>query len=198
VPIADADKSTLIRQEADRFLPPEESKYHITLSVKGRSLIPSAGIDESNSNGHYVLWPLNPQQSANLVRAHLRKKNGIKELGVIITDSTTSPLRQGVCGVSIAHSGFEAVKSRIGHPDIYGHPLRVTTVDVADALAAAAVLLMGEADEQTPLAVLKDLPFVSFQDANPTEEELAALKINVEDDLYGPMLTAVDWQTGGQ
>ncbi len=198
VPIDSAHKGELIRQEADRYLLPEESKYHITLTIKDRSLIPSAGIDESNSNGHYVLWPANSQQSANLIRAHLRVRDGIKELGLIITDSTTSPLRHGVTGVSIAHSGFEAVKSRIGHPDIYGYPLRVTKVDVANGLAAAAVLLMGEADEQTPLAVLENVPFVLFQDADPTAEELATLKIKIEDDLYGPLLTSVDWKIGEQ
>jgi dihydrofolate synthase / folylpolyglutamate synthase len=196
VPVQQGIKEGLIQQEADLFLPSEESKYHITLTVKGRSLIPSAGIDESNANGHYVLWPSDPQQSANSIRAHLRKKYGLSELGVILTDSTTSPLRYGVAGVSIAHSGFEALKSRIGHPDIYGHPLRVTKVDIADALAASAVLLMGEADEQTPLAILTNLPFVTFQEKDPTAEELAALHINIEDDLYGQLLTAVDWKTG--
>jgi dihydrofolate synthase / folylpolyglutamate synthase len=196
VPVQQGNKEKLIQQEADLYLPSQESKYHITLTVKGRSLIPSAGIDESNGNGHYVLWPSNPQQSANSIRAHLRKKHKLAELGVILTDSTTSPLRCGVTGVAIAHSGFEALKSRIGHPDIYGHPLRVTKVDMADALATSAVLLMGEADEQTPLAVLTDLPFVSFQDANPSTDELDALHINIEDDLYGQLLTAVNWKKG--
>jgi putative folate metabolism gamma-glutamate ligase len=196
VPIQQGIKEKLIQQEADLFLPSEESKYHITLTIKGRSLIPSAGIDESNGNGHYILWPADPQKSANAIRSHLQKKHNLKQLGVILTDSTTSPLRYGVAGVSIAHSGFEALKSRIGHPDIYGHPLRVTKVNIADGLAAAAVLLMGEADEQTPLAILTDLPFVTFQDGNPPADELSALHINIEDDLYGRLLTAVDWKKG--
>jgi putative folate metabolism gamma-glutamate ligase len=196
VPIESGKKEKLIQQEADLYLPSEESKYHITLTVKGRSLIPSAGIDESNGNGHYVLWPADPQKSANFIRAYLRKKHRLNHLGVILTDSTTSPLRYGVTGVSIAHSGFEALKSLIGHPDIYGHPLRVTKVDIADALAASAVLLMGEADEQTPLAVLTNLPFVSFQDRDPSTEELNTLHIDIEDDLFGQLLTAVSWKKG--
>jgi F420-0:gamma-glutamyl ligase len=70
----------------------------------------------------------------------------------------------------------------------------MTRVHVADALAAAAVLLMGEGDEQTPLAVINDIPFVEFQARNPTVEELQELQIALDDDLYAPLLKSVNWQ----
>jgi F420-0:gamma-glutamyl ligase len=96
----------------------------------------------------------------------------------------------------MAHSGFAAVNDYIGRPDIFGRTLHMTKVDVADALAAAAVLVMGEASEQTPLAVIGDLPFVRFQDRDPTPEELGSRWIDIEDDLYAPLLQAVPWRKG--
>jgi F420-0:gamma-glutamyl ligase len=69
---------------------------------------------------------------------------------------------------------------------------------VRDALAAAAVLVMGEGSEQTPLALIKDLPFIAFQDRDPSPEELAAAAIALEDDLYAPLLTRAPWQRGGK
>ena len=119
-------------------------------------------------------------------------------MGVLITDSTTRPLRRGVTGVALAHSGFAAIEDYVGRPDIFGHPLTVTKANIRDGLAAAAVLVMGEADEQTPLAVIADLPFITFQERDPTAEELAFLHISLEEDLYAPLLTRAPWQAGGQ
>ena len=121
---------------------------------------------------------------------------GLNHLGVIITDSITTPLCWGVTGATIAHSGFLALNNFVGHPDIFGRALNMTKVNIANALAAAAVLVMGEADEQTPLAVLSDLPFVQFQAGDPTPAELHGLHIALEDDLYAPLLKSVPWQTG--
>jgi F420-0:gamma-glutamyl ligase len=68
---------------------------------------------------------------------------------------------------------------------------------MADALAAAAVLVMGEAAEQTPLALIDDVPFVEFQDREPSLEELRKARIEIDDDLYEPLLTSVHWHKGG-
>jgi putative folate metabolism gamma-glutamate ligase len=197
VPVGSVDKQALIEQEADLFLPPSSSQYHISLTIVGHLLIPTSGVDESNAQGQYVLWPLDAQGVANRVRTHLCARFGLQHVGVLITDSKTTPLRWGVTGTAIAHSGFLAVNDFRGQPDIYGRPLQMTTVDVADALAAAAVLVMGEADEQTPLAVIDDLPFVQFQDRDPTPEELEQRWMDMKDDLYAPLLQGVEWQRGG-
>jgi putative folate metabolism gamma-glutamate ligase len=198
VKIGDVDKAALVEQEADSFLPPEESRYGFTLTVRDGLLAAAAGIDESNGDGHYVLWPRDPQCAANKIREHLQRRFALREVGVIITDSTTRPLRRGVTGVALAHSGFAAIEDYVGRPDIFGHPLSITKANIRDGLAAAAVLVMGEADEQTPLAVIEDLPFVKFQDRDPTDEELAFLRISLEDDLYAPLLTRAPWRVGGQ
>lgn len=194
LPMTGVDRQHLIEQEADHFLPPSASRYQVTLTLKDNILIPNAGIDESNANGYYVLWPQEPQRVVNAVRTWLCTHFGLHQVGVILTDSTPVPLRWGVTGVAIAHSGFLALNDYVGRADLFGRPLRMTKANVANALAAAAVLVMGEGAEGTPLAVICDAPFIQFQDADPTVAELQRLHIDLADDLYAPLLTGVKWQ----
>jgi putative folate metabolism gamma-glutamate ligase len=198
VQMGTVDKQTLIAQEADAFLPAAFNKYHTTLTIKRGILIPTAGIDESNGDGFYILWPRDPQQTANAVRAYLQQRFHRTHVGVIITDSRTTPLRVGVTGVALAYSGFQALNDYVGTKDLFGRALRITKVNVVDALATAAVLVMGEGSEQTPLAVVGELPFVTWQDRDPSPAEVQQLRIAVEDDLYGPLLTSVQWHPGQQ
>jgi putative folate metabolism gamma-glutamate ligase len=186
-------KNDLAAEEADFYLPPSQSKYDVTLTIKNNQLIPSAGIDESNSDGHFIFWPKDPQQTANNCREFLAKKFNLTHVGVIFSDSKTTPLRWGTTGTSIAHSGFLAINDFIGKPDIFGRPLAMTKVNVVDALACAAVLQMGESNEQTPLAIISDIPFVQFQNRNPTQEEIESLHIDLEDDIYAPLLNSNKW-----
>lgn len=194
-PMVGVDKQALIAEEAERYLP-ADPRYGVCLTIKQDMLIATAGIDESNSDGHYVLWPSDAQGSANAVREHLARRFELREVGVVITDSRTTPLRLGVTGVALAHSGFQALNDYVGTMDLFGRALRMTRVNVMDALATSAVLVMGEGSECTPLALLEELPFVSFQERNPSPAELAALRIPLEDDLYAPLLTGVLWQRG--
>lgn len=196
VPVSEADKQELIERESDYWLPPEVNRYGVSLTIVDHVLIPMAGVDESNAAGHFILWPHDPQRVANEVRAHLSRRFHVAHVGVVVTDSKTTPLRWGVTGVAIAHSGFAAVNDLVGHPDLFGRPLHYTKVDVADALAAAAVLVMGEADEGTPLALIEEVPFVTFQTRDPTPEELSGRWIDMEADLYAPLLQAAQWRKG--
>lgn len=188
------DKDQLIENEADCFLPKKDSKYNIYLTIKNSILIPNAGVDESNTNGYYVMWPIDPQESANECWKYLREKFNLTEVGVIITDSTSAPLRWGVVGKCIAFCGFTGLNSKIGELDLFGRELRMTQVNVADALAATAVLCMGESNEQTPLCIIDDLLFVEFKQETPSITELENLRIDIEDDLYGQLLTGVQWK----
>ncbi len=196
VKIGKIDKKKLIEQEADYYLPPEQSKYNISLTIKDNLLVPTAGIDESNGNGDYILWPKDPQKTANKTREYLKKKFSLKYVGVIITDSKTTPLRWGTTGIALAHSGFSALNNYIGQPDIFGRLLHVTKANIIDGLAAAAVLAMGEGNEQTPLAVIEGVPFVKFQNRNPSKSELQGLKISMKDDLYAALFKGVEWLKG--
>ena len=187
------DEGELIAQEAEQRFPTQIGRHRVWLTIKGQRLIPNAGVDESNAAGYFVLWPTQPQQVANQMRRHLQQRHGLTHVGVIITDSNVTPLRMGVTGVAIAHSGFLALRDYRGANDLFGRPLRMTTANLGDALAAAAVLAMGEGSEQTPLALVTELAHIEFQDRNPNAEELKALAIAPEDDLFAPLLTAVEW-----
>lgn len=189
-------RDRLVEEEAEYYLPRHSNKYDFCISIKHNTFTATAGIDRSNGNGKLVLWPKDPQKAVNEIREFLQKKFNVKNIGVITTDSKTSPLRWGVTGVAIAHSGFNALKSYIGEPDIFGRPLHFEKTNVADSLATTATLVMGEGGEQTPLAVITDIPFVVFQPRNPTQEELDSLHIELEDDVFHPLLTAVEWKKG--
>ncbi len=195
LPLKDISKDNLIENEADCFIPKEYSKYGVYLTIKNGLLVPSAGIDESNTNGYYVMWPKDPQKSANYCWNFLRDRFSLKNMGIIITDSTTSPLKWGVTGKAIAHCGFVSINSKIGAKDLFNKALRQTRINVADGLAASAVLCMGESTEQTPVAIIEDVTFVEFQDHVPTPDELKSLRIEIKDDLYAPLLEKAPWTT---
>lgn len=198
LPLKESEKEGIIIREAERYLPRSSSKYNVVLTIKNGVMIFSSGVDESNSGGVFVLWPKDPQKSVNAIRKHLVAKHKRRNIGVIITDTASVPLRWGQRGVFVlAHSGFAALNSYIGKPDIFGRPFKMTSAAVADALGTAAVLVMGEGAEQTPLAIIEDVPFVKFQQRDPTKKELQKLRMPLEDDLYAPLLKAVKWRKGG-
>ena len=186
VPKTSVSKEALVKQEADFVISnPEASDDRIILTYKNHLLIPSAGIDESNGNGQYILYPKDPFQSVRKIWEYLRQKYGLKEVGVLMTDSRTTPLRWGVTGVALAWQGFAPTASYIGKPDLFGQPLRVTKINVADALAVSAVFSMGESSECTPIALITDVPHVIFDDKDHNAEELC---IEPKEDLYRPLL----------
>jgi dihydrofolate synthase / folylpolyglutamate synthase len=187
-------KEALIRQSADAYLDiHSEAPHAIQLTIKNGILIPSAGIDESNGNGVYILYPTDIQQSARAIWDHLRQRDKLQELGIVITDSHTTPMRRGVIGIGLGYCGFKPLYNYIGKPDCFGVPLRVTQANHLDALAAAAVFCMGEGNEQTPLAVIRDAPRVEFQSSPPTEQEVEALSSPLREDLYAPLLESGPW-----
>jgi len=188
------DRDELIREQADLYLPKGDNPYGVYLTIKNNTLIPNAGVDESNADGYYVPWPENPYASAQRCWNFIREQYGVKHTGIIITDSTDTPLKWGVTGVSIAHCGFDAVNDKRQSRDLFGHPLKMTKINVADALGAAAVLCMGESAESTPLALIEDIPFVDFKQHPPTPEEISAQHIGLNEDVFGALLHAAPWK----
>jgi len=199
VPIGSVDKEDLIRREADYYLPIEVGKYGYHFTITHNTMISAAGIDESNAGGNYILWPANPQETANNVRAYLANKFSLKRVGVIIIDSSCMMLRYGTLGIVIGHSGFRAINDYRGTPDLFGRPFLISQASVGGGLAAAANLVMGEGTEQTPIVLLEDLPFVHFQDRDPNLEELKGFYLGTKDeDLFAPFLNRVEWLKGGR
>lgn len=151
--------AVLIEKEADHIIPGE---YYLT--VKNNIFVANAGIDESNVPAGYVIpWPKYPYDSADNLRKALCEAYNISNLGVIIADSVCLPLRAGTIGIAIGYSGFKGVIDKRGRADLFGKKLKVTQVNVADSLATAANLVMGEADEAIPFVLLRecDLEFTN-------------------------------------
>lgn len=188
-----AHKYDLIQQEADGYLPKDQSTHKAHLTIKNHILIPSAGIDESNGDRVYILYPSDIQKTVTFIWEHIRQKQGLREFGVVITDSHTTPLRKGVTGIALGWCGFEPLYSYVGKPDIFGHPLRVTQINILDALATAAVFEMGEGSEQTPLALIEGARRLRFLARPPTPEEESQIHISLNDDIYAPLLRNGDW-----
>lgn len=173
--------------EADYYLPKSESAYGIPITIRDNAFVARAGIDGSNTDGVYSLLPTDSYRTARMVREYLEKRFGVKDIGVVITDSHSTPLRRGVTGIAIGWSGFIGLKEYKDTPDIFGHHF-TTHTNLVDALATAAVLVMGEGAEQTPLASISDIPFVEWSTDSPTSEELAFFKPTLETDLFAPLM----------
>jgi F420-0:gamma-glutamyl ligase len=177
-----SSKYQLVQKEADFFL--GGGAYDCYLTIKHGLFIPSAGIDESNSETNdYILYPVDPFTSAYELWKQLKAHFQLKRLGIILTDSHTTPLRRGVTGISLAHAGFHGVTSKVGHQDLFGKPLQFTYINDADALASMAVYTMGEADDQKPLALVRGASKLAFTDETPTRTSLPDPRL----DLYYPM-----------
>lgn len=155
------------------------------LTIKDGMIMTNSGVDESNANGQLIFLP-DCYACAEELRTALKKIWGVQNLGIVITDSMILPLRAGVIAVAVGYAGFKGVKDLRGKADIFGKPLQTTLVDVADSLATAAALLMGEANEQSPLCVIKHAPVVFTE-----KTDRAEIKYPAENDLYTPLLQAV-------
>ena len=128
------------------------------LTVKNGDAVANAGIDRKNApEGTVVLWPHNPDLSASKIRQSIQRRSG-KNVGVLIVDSRVSPLRLGTTGFAIGSAGFEPVEDLRGTSDLYGRRIEITLRAIADGVAATAQLVMGEASDRIPFAIVRDAP----------------------------------------
>jgi len=147
----------LILQESDKIYGGVE---RAVLTLKNGVLIANAGIDNKNApTGFVVLWPKEAEKWGKRIREEIMRRAG-RHIAVLIVDSGLVPLRLGTKGLALAVAGFKPVIDLRGEKDIYGKPLAITRHAVADDLASAAHLLMGEAAEKTPIVLIKDAPVV--------------------------------------
>ena len=122
----------------------------------------NAGVDQSNvapeGSEQVLLLPEDPDASARCMKARLDAEFSVT-LGVVINDSFGRPWRQGVVGVALGAAGVPALRNLVGSPDLFGRKMRVTEVAVADEIASAASLLMGESDEGVPAVLVRGIVF---------------------------------------
>lgn len=177
-------KRKLMQSEADSYI---WSRHHFRrkflLTIKQYTLIPSSGIDESNANGYYILWPAKVNRLLKDIHARLTRKFRIRNLGLIATDSHSIPMRRGTIGVGIGFYGFYPQSDYRGQPDIFGRKLKYTLTNIVDSFAAMAVHLMGEGNERVPIVIIRD-PKVKFT----RKDTYRRLIMPLENDLYYPLL----------
>ncbi|MFX0105734.1 MAG: coenzyme F420-0:L-glutamate ligase [Candidatus Hodarchaeota archaeon] len=160
----------LILQEASMVL---GGMRHVILAKVNDFLIANAGIDQSNAGmGNVVLLPKKLKEVVWDYWRDLRNEFGISNFGVIIADSRVQPLRKGTIGIAIATAGFEPVEDLRGQPDLFGRPMEITMRAVADDLVSAAQFLLGEADNQTPVVIIRGCN-VEFTENPKTTPEMA-------------------------
>jgi coenzyme F420-0:L-glutamate ligase / coenzyme F420-1:gamma-L-glutamate ligase len=142
----------------------------------------NAGIDHSNvapeeGSERVLLLPVDPDGSAQALRQHLMGVFGVG-IAVIVSDSFGRPWRKGTVGVALGVAGLPAFVDLRGHPDLFGRELLVTETGFADEIAAAAGLLMGQADEAVPIVLVRGLAW------SAPNQPAAALVRPVEHDLF--------------
>jgi len=184
--VALAEGRTVAKSEKEEELIKQESEWmkHVFgpwwLTVRDGTVVVNAGIDESNSKGgKLILLPEDSFASAEWLYASLLQNTSIRNFGIIITDSRITPLRRGVVGVALGYAGFKGVRDYRGTPDLFGRPMEVTQTDIADSLATAATLVMGEGSESQPLAIIEDAPVEWTPEVDRNE-----LKIPRDQDMF--------------
>ena len=141
----------------------------------------NAGIDHSNvapddGTERVLLLPVDPDGSALDLQQSLAAATG-RRIAVIISDSFGRPFRRGTVGIALGAAGLPALIDWRGHPDLFGRKLEVTETGFADEIAAAASLVQGQADEATPIVLVRGLTW-SAPDApgaalvRPSEHDL--------------------------
>lgn len=143
----------------------------------------NAGVDHSNVAGAgdsveewVLLLPQHPDHSAEIIREEISSRTG-KQIGILIIDSHGRAWRNGTVGVAIGIAGLPGLQDLRGEPDLFGFRLRITQVGVADELAAAASLVMGQAAEGTPVVHVRGFPYPLRQGSlqeliRPKEQDL--------------------------
>jgi len=138
----------------------------------------NGGVDHSNAGpGRVVLLPMDPDRSAEQIRMRVREAFGA-DCAVIVADTHGRAHREGAVGICIGLSGMAPFLDHRGRRDLYGYELRSSVEAIADELASAATLLMGQSAEGRPLVLVQGAPIV------PGEGSARALIRSKERDLF--------------
>jgi coenzyme F420-0:L-glutamate ligase/coenzyme F420-1:gamma-L-glutamate ligase len=130
----------------------------------------NSGVDKSNVPGErcVALLPEDPDASAKRIRLEIKRLTGCN-VAVIISDTHGRPFREGEINVAIGVSGIKPIRDRRGEKDLFGYTLRIKQTAIADELASAAELVIGQADEGIPAAIIRGYKFAWSEEAKATE-----------------------------
>jgi coenzyme F420-0:L-glutamate ligase/coenzyme F420-1:gamma-L-glutamate ligase len=165
------DSSKVLRADKDAFI----------VRTKGGATCLNAGVDKSNVKGAgtYALLPQDPDASARRLRKRIKRLTG-KNVGVVICDTRSRPFRKGQVEESIGVAGLNPLIDYRGQKDLFGYTLRFKNVALADELASAAELVMGQGREATPVAIIRGLNRVRFQERASSKN----LVVSLTEDLF--------------
>ena len=143
---------------------------NIITETKHGIVCANAGVDRSNVPGekNVALLPKRPDRSAQDIRRKIRNLTG-KDAAVIISDTQGRPLREGAINIAIGVAGINPIQDRRGEKDLFGYVLRVKRTAIADELASAAELVIGQADEGIPVAIIRGYSYPKSETAKATE-----------------------------
>ncbi|MEM2970808.1 MAG: coenzyme F420-0:L-glutamate ligase [Candidatus Bathyarchaeia archaeon] len=130
----------------------------------------NSGVDKSNVPGENIvaLLPENPDASAEKIRREIKRLTNC-EVAVIISDTHGRPLREGEINVAIGVAGIKPIRDRRGEKDLFGYILKVKQTAIADELCSAAELVIGQANEGIPAAIIRGYKYQKSEDAKATE-----------------------------
>jgi coenzyme F420-0:L-glutamate ligase/coenzyme F420-1:gamma-L-glutamate ligase len=140
----------------------------------------NAGVDQSNATPNHVLTlPNDPDKTCREIQKHLFNKTG-KKIGIIISDTFGGVFRKGTTNVAIGIAGFSPILSYKGKSDLFGYILKTTEVNIADELATAGGLLMGQSNEGFPIILIRGYPniTVTLDNTNISIQEIVRKKID--------------------
>jgi coenzyme F420-0:L-glutamate ligase/coenzyme F420-1:gamma-L-glutamate ligase len=151
----------------------------IITETKNGIVCANAGVDRSNVEGerNVVLLPKNPDVSVQKIRQEIKKLTGC-DVAVIVSDTHGRPFRMGEINVAIGVAGIKPIRDRRGEKDLFGYVLRIKQTSVADELASAAELVIGQANEGIPVAIIRGYNYQATEIASaaklnrPKEKDL--------------------------
>jgi coenzyme F420-0:L-glutamate ligase / coenzyme F420-1:gamma-L-glutamate ligase len=169
----------IVLKESSRVLRADKDAF-IVRTKRGATCL-NAGVDKSNVKGDstYALLPQDPDASARKLRRRIRQLTR-KDVAVVICDTRSRPFRKGQVEESIGVAGINPLIDYRGQKDLFGYTLRFKNVAIADELASAAELVMGQGREKTPVAIIRGLKRVRFQDHASSR----FLGVKAQEDLF--------------
>jgi coenzyme F420-0:L-glutamate ligase/coenzyme F420-1:gamma-L-glutamate ligase len=143
---------------------------HIIAETKHGFICANAGVDRSNVPGERNVAPLpnDPDLSASGIRQRIRELTG-KDVAILISDTHGRALRRGEINVAVGVAGIKPIRDRRGETDLFGYTLRVKQTAVADELCSAAELVIGQANEGIPVAIIRGYQYQKSEEASLKE-----------------------------
>lgn len=154
------------------------------LTLRKGDVEANGGVDKSNAGSHKaILLPAEPDTFASNFKVAVEQRFKVNNIGILIADSTTKPLRLGTVGLAMGSAGFPALVDVRGQEDLFGYKMSITLRNIADNLACATNLLMGESAESVPFVIVRGLQSL-IGEYHWQERSLTDLRIDPTNCLY--------------